>query len=191
MFCLFSGLKTVIFQKSAEICVYLSRNLYLSLISQLSVHCKSAGFHHYFSRANASISMSIFSKRPPRGLNIIMKIDLVKLASSDSKGFRNVYYDQHLDSKGVSRTFSKVSLFFSNLICHLQTGPVVWPQWWSFADMSHFSKKISKIEIFFDLTFTDVHMGRQKVPESDFQSQFSMSKIIWIFLIFFHWRISV
>ena len=49
----------------------------------------------------------------------------------------------------------------------------------------HFSKKISKRKIFFDLTFTDVHMGRQKVPKSDFQSQFSMSKIIQIFLIFF------
>jgi hypothetical protein len=28
-------------------------------------------------------------------------------------------------------------------------------------------------------------MGRQKVPKSDFQSQFSMSKIIQTFLIFF------
>mgnify|MGYP001191379994 CR=1 FL=1 len=37
-----------------------------------------------------------------------------------------------------------------------------------------FSKKISKRKIFFDLTFTDVHMGRQKVPKSDFQSHFSM-----------------
>ena len=35
-------------------------------------------------------------------------------------------------------------------------------------------------------------MGRcQKVPKFDFQSQFSMSKIIGIFLIFFHWRISI
>ena len=46
-----------------------------------------------------------------------------------------------------------------------------------------FSKKSQKQ--FFDLTFTDVHMGRQKVPKSDFQSQFSMSKIIRIFLNFF------
>ena len=35
------------------------------------------------------------------------------------------------------------------------------------------------------MTFTDVHMGCQKVPILDFQSEFSMSKIIWIFLIFF------
>ena len=35
------------------------------------------------------------------------------------------------------------------------------------------------------MTFTEVHMGHQKVPKSDFQSHFSMSKIIWIFLIFF------
>ena len=35
------------------------------------------------------------------------------------------------------------------------------------------------------MTYTDVQMGRQKVPKSDFQSQFSMSKIIRIFLIFF------
>ena len=34
----------------------------------------------------------------------------------------------------------------------------------------------------FDLTFTDVHMGHQKVPKSDFQSQFSMSKNVRIFL---------
>ena len=46
----------------------------------------------------------------------------------------------------------------------------------------YFSKKISKIEIFFDLTFTDVHTGRQKVPKSDFQSHFPMSKNVRIFL---------
>ena len=46
----------------------------------------------------------------------------------------------------------------------------------------HFSKKISRIKIFFDLTFTDVHTGRQKVPKSDFQSHFSMSKNGRIFL---------
>ena len=48
-----------------------------------------------------------------------------------------------------------------------------------------FSKKSVKEKYFFDLTFTDVHIGRQKVPKSDFQSQFSISKIIRIFLIFF------
>ena len=47
-----------------------------------------------------------------------------------------------------------------------------------------FSKE-NNLKQFFDLTFADVHMGRQKVPKSDFQSQFSMSKIIRIFLIFF------
>ena len=39
-----------------------------------------------------------------------------------------------------------------------------------------------KEKYFLDLTFTDVHMGRQKVPKSDFQSQFSMSKNVRIFL---------
>ena len=68
----------------------------LSLVSQLSVHCQSAGFHHYISRANASISKSFFSKRPPWGLNIIMKIDLPKLVLSVSREFTNVYCDQHL-----------------------------------------------------------------------------------------------
>ena len=34
----------------------------------------------------------------------------------------------------------------------------------------------------FILTFTDVHMGRQKMPKSDFQSQFSQSKIVRTFL---------
>ena len=54
------------------------------------------------------------------------------------------------------------------------------------------AKKSVKEKYFFELTFTDVHMGRQKVSKADFQSQFSMSKIIWIFLsFFFHWRISV
>ena len=47
------------------------------------------------------------------------------------------------------------------------------------------TKKSVKEKYFFDLTFTDVQMGRQKVPKSDFQSHFSMSKIIRIFLIFF------
>ena len=32
------------------------------------------------------------------------------------------------------------------------------------------------------MTFTDVHMGRKKVPISDFQSPFSMSKNVRIFL---------
>ena len=35
-----------------------------------------------------------------------------------------------------------------------------------------------KEKYFLDLTFTDVHMGRQKVPKSEFQSHFSMSKVI-------------
>ena len=47
------------------------------------------------------------------------------------------------------------------------------------------TKKSVKEKHFFYLTFTDVHMGRRKVPKSDFQSHFSMSKIIRIFLIFF------
>ena len=59
-------------------------------------------------------------------------------------------------------------------------------QWWTFADVSqqglHFSKKISKMKIFFDLTVTDVHTGYQRVPKSDFQSDFSMSKNVRIFL---------
>ena len=41
-----------------------------------------------------------------------------------------------------------------------------------------FRKKIGKRIWFFDLTFTDVHMGRQRVPKSDFQSHFSMAKIV-------------
>ena len=44
------------------------------------------------------------------------------------------------------------------------------------------AKKSVKEKYFFDLTFTDVHMGCQKVPKSDFQSQFSMSKNVRIFL---------
>ena len=69
---------------------------------------------------------------------------------------------------------------------HYDGGLVAWPQWWSFEDMSQqgsdFRKKISKIIIFF---WFDFHRCCQKVPESDFQSQFSTSKIIRIFLIFF------
>ena len=48
-----------------------------------------------------------------------------------------------------------------------------------------FCKKISRLKYFFDLTLTDVHMGRQKVPKSDFLSQFPMSKIIRNFPNFF------
>ena len=51
-------------------------------------------------------------------------------------------------------------------VCSTLTTSLVRPQWWSFADVSQqgvdFSKKISKIEIFIDLTFTDVHTDRQK-----------------------------
>ena len=46
-----------------------------------------------------------------------------------------------------------------------------------------FSKE-KKLKQFFDLTFTDVHMGHQKEPKSDFHSQFSQSKSVQIFLIF-------
>ena len=65
------------------------------------------------------------------------------------------------------------------------------PQWWSFAEVSQqgagliLAKKSLKEKYFFDLTFRDVHMGCPKVPKSDFQSQFSISKIIRIFLIIF------
>ena len=38
-----------------------------------------------------------------------------------------------------------------------------------------FNKKSQKY-FFFDWTFTDVHMGRQKVPKSDFPSQFLCQK---------------
>ena len=55
--------------------------------------------------------------------------------------------------------------------------------------MSHqgvdFSKKSVKQKHFFDLTFTDVHMGRQKVPKADFQSQFKCQKSFESFLSFF------
>jgi hypothetical protein len=44
---------------------------------------------------------------------------------------------------------------------------LVLPQWWSFVGVSQkevdFSKKISKIKIIFDLSFTDVHTDRQKL----------------------------
>ena len=40
------------------------------------------------------------------------------------------------------------------------------------------AKKSVKEKYIFDLTFTDVHMGLQKVPKSDFKSHFSMSKIV-------------
>ena len=40
------------------------------------------------------------------------------------------------------------------------------------------AKILVKEKQFFDSTFTDVHMSRQKVPKSEFQSHFSMSKII-------------
>ena len=43
----------------------------------------------------------------------------------------------------------------------------MWPQWWSFADLSQqgvdFSKKISNSKYLFDLTFKDVHTDRQKL----------------------------
>ena len=48
------------------------------------------------------------------------------------------------------------------------TPDLVWPQWWSFADVSQqgldFSKKKSvKEKYFFGLIFTDVHKDRQKL----------------------------
>ena len=49
----------------------------------------------------------------------------------------------------------------------------MWHLWWSFADVGqqglHFSKNISKRNIFFWFDFHRCsHMGRQKVPKSDF-----------------------
>ena len=46
------------------------------------------------------------------------------------------------------------------------------------------TKKLVLENYLFYLTFTDFQTNRRKVPKSDFQSQFSMSTIIWIFLIF-------
>ena len=75
------------------------------------------------------------------------------------------------------------------MICMICIGNyfLVWPQWWDFVYLGqqglHFSKKISKIKI-----FLDVHMGRHKVPKSDFQSNFSKSKIIQICVIFFSFK---
>ena len=37
-----------------------------------------------------------FEKKTPWGLNIVVKIDLVKSVLSDTKGFTNVYCDQHI-----------------------------------------------------------------------------------------------
>ena len=69
----------------------------------------------------------------------------------------------------------------------------MWPQWWSFADVSQqgldFSKKISKRKVIFWFDYHYVHMGRQKLLKSNFLSQFSMSRIIPIFLIFFSLKI--
>jgi len=66
---------------------------------------------------------------------------------------------------------------------------LVRPQWWSFADVCQqgldFSKKISKRKIIFWFDFHRCSHGSSKVPKSDFQSQFSKSKIIRIVQIFF------
>ena len=97
--------------------------------------------------------------------------------------------DLKRSKKGATRLVLFSYVIFLNNYLLIAIRHVVRPQWWSFADMSQqgldFSKKICKIKMIFCLTFTDVHRGRQKVPKSDFQSQFSMSKIIQIFLIFF------
>ena len=50
------------------------------------------------------------------------------------------------------------------------------------------AKKSVKAKYFFYLTITDVQMGRQKVPKSDFQRQFAMSKIILIFIEEYQFR---
>ena len=45
--------------------------------------------------------------------------------------------------------------------------------------------------IIFFRCYVNLHKSCSKLQTSDFQSQFSTSKIIWIFLTFFHWRISM
>ena len=50
------------------------------------------------------------------------------------------------------------------------------------------TKKSSVAKCFIDISNAEWH---QKSWNLDIQSQFSMSKIVWIFLIFFHWRISI
>ena len=65
---------------------------------------------------------------------------------------------------------------YSLFYCDLSGGVL-----WMWVNRGFILAKISKIYIYFFLTFTDVHMGRQKVPKSDFQSHFSMTKIIRIF----------
>ena len=84
-----------------------------------------------------------------------------------------------------------------------QTKSIVWPQWWSFADMSQqrveFAKKNSKIKIFVDLTFTDVHTDRQKLDVilwtkvvqfwSDQKMSFTKNVVLnWYYLVKFFFR---
>ena len=64
---------------------------------------------------------------------------------------------------------------------------LAWPQWWSFVNVDEqgFLLKNWNFFSFFDLTFNDFQwLGRQKVPKSDFQSQFSSLTITQIFPIF-------
>ena len=79
----------------------------------------------------------------------------------------------HPDTKILESVLNfRLQIYLKNSFCFGCRWILVWPQWWNFGDVIQqgldFSKKSSKRKIFFGLTFTDVHMGRQKVPKSDF-----------------------
>ena len=71
---------------------------------------------------------------------------------------------------------------------------VVWPQWWSFVDMSqqglHFSKKISRIKIFFDLPLQMFTWVVKKCLNLTFKVIFLCQKSFESFWFFFQWQIS-
>ena len=84
------------FAKISASLIKLSRNLNFVQKSQFSALCHLAVLQHLIYKANATFSMSIFSKGRLLGLNIVMEIDLGKLLGSDSKGFMNLYCDQDI-----------------------------------------------------------------------------------------------
>ena len=86
-----------------------------------------------------------------------------------------------VNSYDISKFLQNINYFdhFRYVLCVL-----VWPQWWSFSDVSQQGFDL----IWLSQMFT-IQMGCQKVPKSDIKSQFSMSKIrkkksfesFWIF----------
>ena len=97
--------------------------------------------------------------------------------------------------ESLSTSSRKIILYPSCNLQNLIPGTIIASKWiyllWQY-ELWSFQMEGTKLELKTILNFENWVNGKvSKVPKFDFKSQFYISKIIRIFFIFFHWRISI